>query len=182
MDDAIRSELMDEVALAYAHIFENQTTYDRKEGYGELAIRVVPLSTLKELYDGDHDGPVGRFAFWLQEVDSYRYALTNFEIAPTAFGPDYDDFCALVESTVTESEKVADIIRELATEMDEDEATQFVFGGLCMAAQAIVNGRLVFGGRRYGLTETIFQTAKDGLFVFGFDEDCNELLCYRPAS
>lgn len=192
MDNAEREELIEEVLTLFCRdVLNTRSTYESNKAFCELEIRVVSVDAIPAYFygngddeggdddEGEDDNPIGKLAYWLQEVQGYKYSLRDYDFENTFSG--FDEFAERVEVDVTESASVAALIGEIAdTEISVDEANQFVWGGMIMSAQSIAMARLVFGGKRHGLTETLFKAYSDGLFPFGFDEANNVVLCVRP--
>ena len=120
---------------------------------------------------------------WFSKIETWGITLSQFDVFPSF--ENVEGCFDRLEDAVPHLPQVKDFMKRLSALGDQrlspEDLSHHVLGGILSAAEGIIEARVIFFGRRFGITEALFDTYKDGLFPFGYDRVEGEILCIRPA-
>ena len=120
---------------------------------------------------------------WYTMIEKWSYTLSDWDTLGSFDAVDHGWF-EKVDAVISSSCQVKRFVSSLSP-IDEypyssDDLLSIVTGNILSAAEAIINARIVFLGKRFGLSEALFDCYREGLFPFGYDRTEMTLLCIRP--
>ena len=185
------ARLAEEVVSLFCseRLFQPDVEYESRQfelanGSETLTIRVCTiLDYLNDIYLHNESSHCKALGDWFREIETWAATLRQFDTIRSYKGIEasFDEITAAIENSSRVDAFVTRLLDIGDSRYSREDFLENVTGGIVSAAQHIIDARVVFLGKRFGLTEAVFAAYGDGLFPFGYDRVETELLCVRPC-